>query len=211
MTELPYDVWMLNEGEGGRVPSNDAIAKLYKLLLRLEDGVSLLVFCVRPRVQGSTRINWTLFYEIICQKKVPIVIVVTGLENEDSMDSWWDNDENWDEFCKRELQPVGHACITATKGKLRRNGRHVFHEEYNKSIAKVKTLIQRHHKDFPWQVKKVEWLRNIYETTYHSRKFRDPEKRQKLVATVSESADKLVEAGMSREDATILTKLLDRT
>src|SRR6266545_72169 len=85
MQGVPYcihDTAGLNEGEGGRVPSRDAIAKLYWLLNGLETGVSLLVLCIRaPRIKEHVKFNWILFHEIICQKKVPIVILITGLEN----------------------------------------------------------------------------------------------------------------------------------
>ena len=210
---VPYrihDTAGLNEGEGGRVPSRDAIIKLYKLLAGLGAGVSLLVFCIRaPRIKESAKFNWILFHEIICQKKVPIVSVITGLENEENMDSWWDREDNWDAFRKYEIQPAGHACITGTKGRLWGNEKYVFQDEYDESVAKVKKLIQRHRKELPWRLEKIEWFRNIYKTTYHSRCFQEPEKRMVLVDTVSQPADRLTEGGMSKEDATTLAKLLE--
>lgn len=205
-----HDTAGLNEGEGGRVPSRDAIIKLYRLLGGLEAGVGLLVFCIRaPRIKESTKFNWILFHEIICQKKVPIVIVITGLENEPNMDDWWDREVNWDVFRRYEIQSAGHACITGTKGRLRRNGEYAFQDEYDESVEKVKKLIQRHRKEVPWRVERIEWFKDIYKTTYHSRCFREPEKRVVFVETVSQHVDRLVEGGMSTEEATKLAKALE--
>ncbi|KAF8970952.1 P-loop containing nucleoside triphosphate hydrolase protein [Flammula alnicola] len=70
-----HDTAGLDEGEAGRVPKIEAIVQLWKLLRDLKDGVSLLIFCMRaPRMKDSPKNNWSLFHDILCQKKVPIVI-----------------------------------------------------------------------------------------------------------------------------------------
>jgi hypothetical protein len=102
----------------GQVPTvspTNAVINVYKLICSLEDGVNLLVYCVHgPRIKESTVNNHKMFYSVFCKKKVPIVIVIviTGLENEDNMDAWWN--ENELAFMKHNMHFSDHLCGTAT-------------------------------------------------------------------------------------------------
>ncbi|KAG2336308.1 hypothetical protein BDR05DRAFT_1005996 [Suillus weaverae] len=53
--------------------------------------------------------DYNIFYSPICRKKVPIVVVVTGLENEPDMESWWS--ANGKEFKSRGISDVFTRCI----------------------------------------------------------------------------------------------------
>lgn len=155
-----WDTAGFSETDLATVDDMKAVAELYTLLKKLESGVSLLVFCTSPRINNSTEKSWKLFREIICQKKVPIVMVVTHLENEDSMDDWWTTNET--QFRRREMNPCdengsGVACVTAWKGRFR-NGRYSFQEEYQESQRKVRALILDNHLREPWSVDSVEWF-----------------------------------------------------
>src|ERR1700691_3918235 len=67
-------------GEEGESAAKQAIINLLELIRSWENGISLLVYCVRgPRVKESTVHNYQIFYQALCQEKVPIVLVVTGL------------------------------------------------------------------------------------------------------------------------------------
>jgi hypothetical protein len=79
------------------------------------NGIGLLVYCVRSvRVSRALLRNYNLFYSAICRKKVPIVIVITGLENQEpTMDSWWDT--NGKEFKKCGMHFEDHACVTTLR------------------------------------------------------------------------------------------------
>src|SRR5258708_37428831 len=56
----------LNEGEGGAVDSKTAMAQLYKLIVSLDGGVNLLMFCMRgPRIKNVMHQNWKLFNDIL--------------------------------------------------------------------------------------------------------------------------------------------------
>ncbi|KAJ3521893.1 hypothetical protein NMY22_g12121 [Coprinellus aureogranulatus] len=98
INEEEYELWDtigLNEGEQGNIPDIKAASSLYHQLRKLSDtgGVNLLVFCMRgPRVTTAGHRNWLLFHDVICDGKVPAVIVVTHLELED-MDTWWSRNE----------------------------------------------------------------------------------------------------------------------
>lgn len=155
-----WDTAGLNEGEHGTIPAEQAMRNLQDLVHRLNGGVSLLVYCVRgTRFRDISKINYDLFCGIICQKQVPIVLVVTGLEHESPMESWWR--ENGREFLEHRMDFAGHACITATKGKLMKSGEHMFAEEFEESTQAVQNLIRNHCNDAPWIMDEKAWLKEI--------------------------------------------------
>ncbi|KIJ06578.1 hypothetical protein PAXINDRAFT_121531 [Paxillus involutus ATCC 200175] len=135
-----WDTVGLNEGEKGETPSPVAEHNLQELMQNMEGGLSLLVYVIRgTRFREVVRINYELFYRSICRRKVPIVAVVTGLENEEQMDAWWnDNEADLQRF---GLVFTGHACITASQGKVLKSGRHAFEDEYEESQRKLLELI----------------------------------------------------------------------
>ncbi|KAF5387392.1 hypothetical protein D9757_005716 [Collybiopsis confluens] len=79
-----YDTPGLNQGSMRPFSTADALRSLYHLLHSLKDGVSLLVYCVRgPRVTGSLERDYKILYDGVCQQHVPIVMIVTGLEDQE--------------------------------------------------------------------------------------------------------------------------------
>lgn len=160
-----WDTAGLNEADGGTVVAKDAIIHLYKLLKRLEDGISLLVYCVRgPRIKDNIAKNYMMFHHGLCQRKVPIVIVVTGLEEEEDMDDWWVRNEGV--FKTQKMSFDGHACITATKGKLR-NDKHIFAREYEESTQKVRKLVGDHCHGTRWNMKATSWMVSAVKTMFN--------------------------------------------
>jgi len=140
-----FDTVGLNEGMEGRISADRAIQELHNLLYEISKkggGISLLVFVMRaPRIRAMTQKNYQMFYENLCDKSVRIVLVVTGLEHRENMDSWWD--ENKEVFKRYGMVFEGNACITATRGKQRRDGGCAYDEEYGASKMKVEDLILR--------------------------------------------------------------------
>ena len=133
-----FDTVGLGEGRAGTAPALETIEALYRLMRGLEGGVSLLVYVVRgPRLSYSIRQNYELFYEIFCQERVPIVVVITGLENEEDMDGWWARNET--AYSEENMTFAGAACITAIKGR-----RNMFAQEFEESQEKVVRLISDH-------------------------------------------------------------------
>jgi len=103
----------LNEGSEGKVPAAIAKKNLNKFFraLRQEDGVHLLVYCVRGERASVALKNYKAFSSAICRSDVPIVLVVTCLENfQPMMATWWDNNE--DRLAQYGIPFSGHACIT---------------------------------------------------------------------------------------------------
>ena len=136
-----WDTAGLDEGTRGRVPPEVAEKNLTRLLheLRSANGIHLLVYCIRgSSVRKSLARNYVIFYSAICRKKVPIVAVVTGLENEPaSMDDWWIKGEK--ELAKYKMRFDDHACVTTID--MQKAAGTVFQERSIESQRLVRQLI----------------------------------------------------------------------
>jgi GTPase SAR1 family protein len=141
-----YDTAGLNEAEAGTVSPQRAIQNLRSLVEDLKT-VNLLVYCIRgTRFRKIIADNYNIFCNAICGggSKVPIVLVITGLENEDNMDDWWkDNKAYFDQY---KLKFRGHACITATRGRASKDdgSRHIFQDLYDDSKKKLVKMLADH-------------------------------------------------------------------
>jgi len=161
-----WDTSGLNEGTQGTVPAKKSLNNLLELVGRLSSseggagGVNLLVYCIRgTRLREIVSVNYDLFWGVICQRRVPIVLVITGLENEGNMDSWWDS--NRQELAEMGMEFDGHACVTATKGKMDREGAYMFEEEYAESEAKVRKLVEKTCTVQPLRIEGKAWMADI--------------------------------------------------
>ncbi|KAG1850168.1 P-loop containing nucleoside triphosphate hydrolase protein [Suillus subluteus] len=129
-----FDTVGLEEPQLGIPQYLHAIENAYSLIQNLEKqgGIDLLLFCMRVgRLTATHRSNYRLFNEFLCEKKVPIVIAITHLENEPGeMDAWWERNEAT--FHRQEFYVAGHACITAIKG-----NRPDRHEQSRTTIRKL--------------------------------------------------------------------------
>ncbi|KAH0828070.1 hypothetical protein J3R83DRAFT_3724 [Lanmaoa asiatica] len=109
-----WDTAGLDEGTQGTVPAEKAEAYLKQLLrdLAKASGIDLLIYCVRgTRVRSALLTNYHLFYSAICRKKVPIAIVITGLENQEgNMGTWWLKNEK--QFSALQMHFDNYACVT---------------------------------------------------------------------------------------------------
>jgi len=158
-----YDTTGLNEGDQGRVPHWDAIRGLYKLIRQL-NGVSLLVYCMRGRVKENITSNWILFNKVICGEKVPIVVVVTGLEGHGDLDDWWRTAGNQNAFKRNKMTPNDVGCVVSHRGM-----QNEYAEVYAKSGAKVRDLIIKNYLREPWSEEKDEWFANSYDKVFVTR------------------------------------------
>ncbi|EGN95024.1 hypothetical protein SERLA73DRAFT_61442, partial [Serpula lacrymans var. lacrymans S7.3] len=149
-----FDTMGLNEPEIQGKGHLEAIAKAYDLIRRLENsgGIQLLVFCIRGgRITRTTQQNWRLFHDVLCDKKVPAVMVITGLELVDPMERWWTDNQR--HFKPYGIAPVGQACVTAIPGL---DG--MYKEKYNSSKLKVRELLLRHCEDLGYNVGRHNWF-----------------------------------------------------
>ncbi|OAX32446.1 P-loop containing nucleoside triphosphate hydrolase protein [Rhizopogon vinicolor AM-OR11-026] len=131
-THAPYDVTIgeqgfrlwdtagLNEGSEGVVPTATAKKNLTAFLRGLDqaDGVHLLIYCVRgARAVGALLTNYKIFSSVIGDSKVPIVIVVTCLEDfRPEMEEWWKRNNR--KLSELGMHFSGYACVTTLKDDL---------------------------------------------------------------------------------------------
>jgi GTP-binding protein EngB required for normal cell division len=189
-----FDTAGLGEGEEGRVPTRQAIKNLYDLLQRLKSGISLLIFIFRGRLTEKARSDYKVFYETFCNRKVPIVIVITGMENELDVDAWWDR--NSIHFRNYGMRFSGHACITTIKGK-RVAGGWSLQQEFERSKADVKKLILEHHINPPWNMHSTHWFTATVSRLLLVEKLNSRRRRELLVRALEQNA------GMTRKEAQI--------
>ncbi|KAG1837922.1 hypothetical protein DFJ58DRAFT_814934 [Suillus subalutaceus] len=94
----------------------ESVENSHRLIKELDrqGGIDLLLFCVRAgRVTATLQSSYRLFYEFLCEKKVPIVLAVTNLGREHRLEDWWVR--NCSTFEKYQIQLAGHACITVNR------------------------------------------------------------------------------------------------
>ena len=143
-----WDTAGLNEAEDGTVSSQAAVRNLLNLVN--DHGVNLLIYCIRKRFPGIIRVNYDLFWRIICRERVPIVLVVTGLEGKNDMDEWWRENQKTIKK-KMKMSFNGHACITSWKGRENR-----YEKVYKESAEKVWKLVREHCRRTAWSMP-PEW------------------------------------------------------
>lgn len=95
--------------------ADPALEKIQELLkhLRTSEGVHLLILCMRAGRAGNNLCGaYNAIYEKDCQKKVPIALVITKLEGQNSnMHTWWT--KNGDTLSQTyNLLFHAHACVT---------------------------------------------------------------------------------------------------
>ncbi|EAU92006.2 hypothetical protein CC1G_05993 [Coprinopsis cinerea okayama7 len=139
-----YRIWDtagLNETDKGTVSSQKALENLRTLIQNLaqtSSGVNLLIYCIAG--QGFSeilRINFDLVWGIMCQARVPILIVITKQELAEG-DSWWKTHSSRLLLPGIAAQHLQHLPIVATKGKDNR-----YASQYEKSCVEVKKLIRQ--------------------------------------------------------------------
>ncbi|KIK44218.1 hypothetical protein CY34DRAFT_32210, partial [Suillus luteus UH-Slu-Lm8-n1] len=142
-----FDTVGLEEPQLGLQQYLDAVENAYTLIQNLErqGGIDLLLFCMRAgRLTTTLQTNYRLFHEFLCDKKVPVVAVITYLETEvGDMDAWWTR--NSDVFREREVHVAGHACITAIQGN--------YPERYGQSRTTIRSVV----KEFAADGQKEAW------------------------------------------------------
>jgi hypothetical protein len=79
----------LHESKHGTVPAEQAVVDLVELLEKAREGFSLLIHVTRAsRITQDHDDDYSFFVERMTQNKIPVILAVTGCENEQPMDSW---------------------------------------------------------------------------------------------------------------------------
>jgi hypothetical protein len=142
-----FDTVGLEEPQQGIPQYLNAVENTYWLIQDLErqGGIDLLMFCMRAgRLTPTLENNYRLFYEFLCDKKVPIIVVITHLETVvGEMDNWWERNRAM--FNERGVYIAGHACITTIQG------------NYPERYAQSRTTIYKLVKKFTADEQKEAW------------------------------------------------------
>ncbi|KAF7982831.1 hypothetical protein HWV62_25784 [Athelia sp. TMB] len=138
----------LNENSEGSVPAVIAIADIFKLMHSFgSDGLSLLIFCMRGRIHASMVRNYNVVRSF-CKGKVPIALVVTGLENEQDRGRWWE--ANQANFTEKGMTFDYHACVVTVKGPGDEEHGFLYGAQYEESSVAVRSMIENACLRKPW-------------------------------------------------------------
>lgn len=106
----------LHESSHGTVPAEQAVVELVELLKKAKDGFSLLVHVTRAsRITQEHNEDYTFFVEKMTQNQIPVILAVTGCENEQPMQAWVER--NQDAFKRFDYQEIVSCCF-ATGGPM---------------------------------------------------------------------------------------------
>ncbi|KAG1720689.1 P-loop containing nucleoside triphosphate hydrolase protein [Suillus paluster] len=190
-----FDTVGLEEPQLGIKQYLYSVENASKLIQNLDrrGGIDLLLFCVRAgRLTTTVKRNYRLFHEFLCEKKVPIVVVITNLEREESMEDWWKR--NHDIFDRGNIHVAGHACVTAADKQTLKHP-HL----YDESRVIIRNLVKEHAADGQKQV----WIGG--DSRFRSFFGRNPlESRKDLIPRL------MKRCGMSRELATSLADMIKK-
>lgn len=101
----------LHESSHGTVPAEQAVVELIELLEKARDGFSLLVHVTRAsRITKEHDDDYSFFVEKMTQNNIPVILAVTGCENEHPMEAWVDkNLEAFSRFAYKKIVPTCFA------------------------------------------------------------------------------------------------------
>ena len=143
-----WDTVGLDEGSEGTVPARQAESSLKTFLRQITrwNGIDLLLYCVRgTRVRQALLRNYNIFYAAICRKKVPVALVVTGLENyEGNMEAWWTKHEK--DLIKHGMRFDAHACVTTM-----RSDHSAIQNRLKQSRDALRNLVQANFETATWR------------------------------------------------------------
>jgi hypothetical protein len=162
-----HDTVGLDDATSTSLSPEQALTALYQLSVKVEGGISLLVYVHRGKISPSQVENYRLFSRIICQSKVPTVLVVTGLEEVDSRDEWWE--ANKELFNAQGMGIEHHVCITSTKGVFNKKRReYVYQDIFDESKKALETVVLEAPLETPWKVdKSPHYWRSIVVQVYN--------------------------------------------
>ena len=199
-----HDTASLHEAQGNMRSTDylDAIYPAYGLISRLErsGGISLLVFCMKGgRISITTQQTYNLFVEVLCNRQVPVVIVVTHLEMFDDMEEWWRESEG--AIKEYGLRSLGHACITTTRGY-----RNIFSDKFEQSRGVIQKLLLDYSGRIGWKEEKASWVTRV---VLHMRTQLSSRRIKRLDG--NDLKGKLVKrCGFSVEDAELVARKIEQ-
>lgn len=140
---LFYDTVGLNEAQGGSVNGVEAIKKLVKLVNGFKSGLNCIVMVMKgERTLNHIKGNYDLFVNAMTGHKVPVIILATHLEREESddMQDWIKDNKDWLEGCG--LKADEHVATTFLTPRPR-DGQYI-KDRVQESIALSWRAISKH-------------------------------------------------------------------
>ena len=108
------DTTGINEGSKGTVPGRDSIRNLLQFIKRNKNGFNLLIMVIRKgRITTEIENQYELFVKHQVAGAVPVILVVTGCELDDSLSTWTDDQRNRSAF---DMYGMEFLAIVGTTG-----------------------------------------------------------------------------------------------
>ncbi len=100
----------LHESNHGTVPAEQAIIEIVEILKNARDGFSLLIHVTRAsRITQEHDEDYTFFVDKMTQNQIPVILAVTGCENEQPMQAWVER--NRSAFSRFNYQEIVSCCF----------------------------------------------------------------------------------------------------
>ncbi|KAL4080206.1 P-loop containing nucleoside triphosphate hydrolase protein [Scleroderma yunnanense] len=134
-----------------------AINKAYRLVQSVADtgGIDLLILCVqKDRFTDTLRYGYKVFYDFLCHGMVPVALVITHFDHNESAEDWWRQNER--EFTTKDIHVIKHACITAKPE---------FNAAYEASRKNIHDLLLEHHNAQPAAMEKARRFVDVMNKT----------------------------------------------
>jgi GTP-binding protein EngB required for normal cell division len=95
----------LHEADSGSVPTKQAVLQLVELIENSRDGFNLLAHVAKAgRLTQQHQEDYDFFVNRMTDRRIPVVLVLTGCENEQPMVSWVEkNKDHFRQFQYRQL------------------------------------------------------------------------------------------------------------
>ena len=161
-----WDTTGLDEGSEGTVPAAKAESNLRSLIQGLAHtgGIHLVIYCIRAsRLTKVLQHNYDLFYVTVCRKKVPVALVVTGLEHQQGeMETWWDENEG---FLRRsKMWFDAHECVTTLEVE-----NIVVQKRRSDSQRRLRELVVRYSRLPAWKTEPsfISWVLPVFRSVLH--------------------------------------------
>lgn len=161
-----YDTAGLSEASRGTVPNEKATDYLVELIQELSNsgGVSLLIMCIKryDKITDTLCRNYALFSRGICQDQVPIILAVTGCENDTKEVKSEYLSDTYNKYEEADLNVVEIVCVGIPKeGPLVSATKKV--ELRNKSKDDILASIQKHLLKTPWKMQStIQWITGTF-------------------------------------------------
>ncbi|KAF7969669.1 hypothetical protein HWV62_26723 [Athelia sp. TMB] len=190
-----WDTAGLEEGPTERAVTLDAIKNIHRLTSQLASGTggSLVIYVVKGKLLSSVIKNYMLV-KAFCDDRLPLALVVTGLDGVPNRAEWWRKNEV--HFKKAGLLSAGHACIVAHKQP------HTA-AEYEQSIKELFVLIRETCLHSPVEAERKNWFIGVVTKVVTMLVAGRPSDRGKALY------DGLVDNGVSRQEAAEVATMLD--